>query len=119
MQVYLFISNQRIVGCLVAEPIKEAFKIISCSVAGSTNGHRKKETNSYSTTIQFGDIIFQREVEKRASPVNESMELDKSLGRAIFCENKAVDAVCGIRAIWVTPSNRRKSIANELLDAVR
>lgn len=119
MQVYLFISLQRIVGCLVAEPIKEAFKVISCSNAGSSDGSRKKETNPPSTTPQFGDIIFQREVEKRASSVNESAGLDTTHGGAIFCEDKAVTAVCGLRAIWVTSSNRRKRIANQLLDAVR
>ncbi|RVW42752.1 Protein chromosome transmission fidelity 7 [Vitis vinifera] len=32
---------------------------------------------------------------------------------------EAVPAICGIRAIWVTPSNRRKHIASQLLDAVR
>ncbi|KAF7804229.1 protein CHROMOSOME TRANSMISSION FIDELITY 7 [Senna tora] len=118
-KVYLFISLQRVVGCLVAEPIEEAFKVISCSDTGSSKSSRKKETNSHSTTLQFGDIIFHREVEKRASSVNESLDLDKTHGGAIFCENKAVAAVCGIRAIWVTPSNRRKRIANQLLDAVR
>jgi N-acetyltransferase len=40
-------------------------------------------------------------------------------GRVIICENEPVAAVCGIRAIWVTPSNRRKHIASQLLDAVR
>ncbi|KAK4740230.1 hypothetical protein R3W88_003927 [Solanum pinnatisectum] len=30
---------------------------------------------------------------------------------------EAVSALCGIRAIWVTPSNRRKHIASYLLDA--
>ncbi|CAJ2659180.1 unnamed protein product [Trifolium pratense] len=39
--------------------------------------------------------------------------------RAIFCECNPVAAICGIRAIWVTPSNRRKHIASQILDAVR
>ncbi|KAI9122009.1 hypothetical protein K1719_006698 [Acacia pycnantha] len=118
-KVYLFIFLHRIVGCLVAEPIKEAFKVISCSVAGSSDGSRKKETSSLSTTLHFGDIIFRREVEKRASSVNASAELDTTHGGAIFCDDKAVTAVCGIRAIWVTSSNRRKGIATQMLDAVR
>lgn len=110
---------QRIVGCLVAEPIKEAFKVIPCSVAGSADSSKKKETNSFSTTLQFGDIIFRREVEKRASSVNESAELDPTCGGAILCDDKPVTVVCGIRAIWVTSSNRRKGIATQMLDAVR
>ncbi|KAI4348887.1 hypothetical protein L6164_009553 [Bauhinia variegata] len=118
-KVYLFISHRRILGCLVAEPIKEAFKVVSCSVAGHSNGSRKKETNSCSTTLQFGNIIFQREVSKRAFSANDSEVTDGPLGGAILCENQAVAAVCGIRAIWVTPSNRRKGIASQLLDSVR
>ncbi|XP_028757796.1 protein CHROMOSOME TRANSMISSION FIDELITY 7-like [Neltuma alba] len=104
-KVYLFTSPQRIVGCLVAEAIKEVSKVISCSSAG--------------TTLQFDDIIFRRGVEKRASSVNESAGLDTAHGGPIFCEDKAVTAVCGIRAIWMPSSNRRKRIARQLLDAVR
>lgn len=68
-----------------------------------------------STTLQFGNIVFQRETEKRSVDVSDDV-MDSS---AIVCENKPVAAVCGIRAIWVTPSNRRKHIASQLLDAVR
>ncbi|XP_028779659.1 protein CHROMOSOME TRANSMISSION FIDELITY 7-like [Neltuma alba] len=83
-KVYLFTSPQRIVGCLVAEAIKEVSKVISCSSAGNSDGR-----------------------------------LDTAHGGAIFCEDKAVTAVCGIRAIWMPSSNRRKRIARQLLDAVR
>lgn len=114
----MFVSLQRIVGCLVAEPIKEAFQVVSCSAAGNSDSAQKKEkeTKSCSTTLQFGNIVFQREIEKRSVDVSDSNEMD---GRAIVCESKPVAAVCGIRAIWVTPSNRRKHIASQLLDAVR
>ncbi|XP_057440673.1 protein CHROMOSOME TRANSMISSION FIDELITY 7 [Lotus japonicus] len=115
-KVYLFVSLQRIVGCLVAEPIEEAFKVVSCSDAGHSDGVRRKEKKSSSTTLQFGNILFQREVEKRAVTLSGSEVMDAG---AIFCENEPVAAVCGIRAIWVTPSNRRKRIASQLLDAVR
>ena len=118
MQVYLFISHQRIAGCLVAEPIKEAFKLVSCSVAGS-DSIRKKKTNSHATTLQFGDISFQREVQKRSCAVNSSEVKDGAFSGAVACENEAVHNVCGIRAIWVAPSNRRKGIASQLLDAAR
>ncbi|OIV91929.1 hypothetical protein TanjilG_00597 [Lupinus angustifolius] len=118
-KVYLFISQHRIVGCLVAEPIEEAFKVMSCSISGHSDSARKKETKSNSTTLQFGNIIFQREVEKRTTSVGHAEVMDGSHGGAIFCENKAVPAICGIRTIWVTPSNRRKCIASQLLDAVR
>jgi N-acetyltransferase len=114
IQVYLFVSLQRIVGCVVAEPINEAFRIVSCSVV--EDSARKSEKKPSPTTLQFGDIVFQREVEKKAVNVSNSEVMDS---RAIFCESNPVAAVCGIRAIWVTPSNRRKHIASQLLDAVR
>ena len=116
--MYLFISSQRIVGCLLAEPIKQAFKV--CSLNGGSEGTSAKEVaRQSSTSLQFGDISFKREVKKRTRSVNSSEVLDGSLNGAIICENEGVPAVCGIRAIWVTPSNRRKHIASQLLDAVR
>ncbi|KAJ7964028.1 protein CHROMOSOME TRANSMISSION FIDELITY 7 [Quillaja saponaria] len=118
-KVYLFISFQRIVGCLVAEPIKEAFKVISSSVVVNSDVTKTKDARSRSAILQFGGISFQREFNKREPLVNGSDLLDGDLKGPISCENKAVDAVCGIRAIWVTPSNRRKHIANQLLDAIR
>ncbi|XP_059428137.1 protein CHROMOSOME TRANSMISSION FIDELITY 7-like isoform X1 [Corylus avellana] len=119
-KVYMFISSQRIVGCLLAEPIKKAFKILSCLVDGASDGTSIKEAaRPNSTTLQFGDVSFKREVKKRAHSLDCSEVLDGNLNGAIICENEAVPAVCGIRAIWVTPSNRRKHIASQLLDAVR
>ncbi|KAJ6778518.1 N-ACETYLTRANSFERASE ECO [Salix koriyanagi] len=85
-KVYLFVSSQRVAGCLVAEPIKEAFKVLTGSVDETSKCAAKKNSRPISTTLQF---------------------------------EEAVPALCGIRAIWVTPSNRRKRIASQLLDAVR
>ncbi|GAY32935.1 protein CHROMOSOME TRANSMISSION FIDELITY 7 [Citrus sinensis] len=118
-QVYMFISSQRVAGCLVAEPIKEGFKLLSCFGDERTDGRILKKCRSHSATLQFGEISLQREVIKRASSVRSSNAVDEKHNRTIMCENEAVPAVCGIRAIWVTPSNRRKGIASLLLDAVR
>ncbi|CAK8535739.1 unnamed protein product [Lathyrus sativus] len=115
-KVYLFISLQRIVGCVVAEPIKEAFRVASCSDDSHSASARKREKKLRPTTLQFGNIVFQREVGKSVVNVSDSETLDD---RAFSCESKPVAAVCGIRAIWVTPSNRRKHIASQLLDTVR
>ncbi|KAG7597662.1 N-acetyltransferase ESCO acetyl-transferase domain [Arabidopsis suecica] len=100
-KVYLFISSQRISGCLVAEPIKEAFKLIASP--DDERQLQKESTSSPSTSIQFGNIVLQREVDYGA----------------IVCEEEAKPAVCGIRAIWVSPSTRRKGIATWLLDTTR
>ncbi|KAK6942538.1 N-acetyltransferase ESCO, acetyl-transferase domain [Dillenia turbinata] len=117
-KVYLFISSQRIAGCLVAEPIKNGYRILSCS------GDRKsestaKEVRSSAGTLQFGGFSFQREVMKRRPSISSTNVLDGHLSGAIFCENDAVPACCGIRAIWVSPSNRRKHFASQLLDVMR
>ncbi|XP_058003760.1 protein CHROMOSOME TRANSMISSION FIDELITY 7-like [Hevea brasiliensis] len=115
--VYLFISSQRVAGCLVAEPIKEAFKVLPCSVDKRSDA-TKKNSKSDSTTLRFGEIKLQRETTKKAPTVNSLEVLDRKSNGAIVCEEKAVSAICGIRAIWVTPSNRRKRIAAQLLDAI-
>nr|GMD32753.1 protein CHROMOSOME TRANSMISSION FIDELITY 7-like [Ipomoea batatas] len=83
-KVYLFISSRRIGGCLVAEPIKEAYRIVSSSQGKKFSVAAEREVSQRSTVLQFGGVSFQRE-----------------------------------KAIWVTPSNRRKHIASYLLDAAR
>ena len=115
LQVYLFVSSQRIAGCLVAEPIKEAFKVLSCSVDERHGVAPAKQTRLNSSKLQFGDFILQREVIKRVP----SEVLNENHTGAIVCEREAIPAVCGIRAVWVTHSNRRKGIATQLLEAVR
>lgn len=111
VQVYLFVSSQRISGCLVAEPIKEAFKIIAPL---DDKRQLKKKRSSPSTTIHFGDIVLQREVSKRCPESDDRLD-----NRAIVFEEEAKPAVCGVRAIWVSPSNRRKGLATQLLDTAR
>ncbi|XP_038904840.1 protein CHROMOSOME TRANSMISSION FIDELITY 7 isoform X2 [Benincasa hispida] len=67
---------------------------------------------------QFGNITFQREAILK-KPTNNPEALEMNMNGAILCEEEPVPAVCGIRAIWVTPANRRKHIASRLLDAAR
>uniref|UniRef100_A0A7N0TZK0 Uncharacterized protein n=1 Tax=Kalanchoe fedtschenkoi TaxID=63787 RepID=A0A7N0TZK0_KALFE len=117
-KVYLFISAQRVAGCLVAEPLQVAHKILSSCVnekliTEATKGKRRP------MTLQFGSICFQRDVVRRASSVDVNDAVNGNCSGAILCENETVPVACGIRAIWVTPSNRRKHIATQLLDAVR
>ncbi|XP_039026290.1 protein CHROMOSOME TRANSMISSION FIDELITY 7-like [Hibiscus syriacus] len=105
-RVYLFISSQRIAGCVVAEPIKEAFEVLLCPV-----GAMAKKARPNSDKLRFGDIVLRREVIKRAP--------SEACNGAVVCKREAVRAVCGIRAIWVSPYNRRKGIATQMLEAVR
>ncbi|KAG8376817.1 hypothetical protein BUALT_Bualt09G0103300 [Buddleja alternifolia] len=114
-KVYLLISSQRISGCLVAEPIKKAYKILSSSMGGKYDNMSSKRKTS-SIAFQFGGVSLKREIIRR-DVVKHSEE--SSHDGMILCEDDALPALCGIRAIWVTPSNRRKHIASYLLDAVR
>ncbi|KAL6312501.1 hypothetical protein AAG906_001807 [Vitis piasezkii] len=118
-KAYLFISSQRVAGCLVAEPIQKAYKILSSSADERSDDTSSKEAGPNSNKLQFGTVSFQREVIQRAPSVNSREALDGTPNGPIVCEKEAVPAICGIRAIWVTPSNRRKHIASQLLDAVR
>ncbi|KAL6575088.1 hypothetical protein OROMI_012373 [Orobanche minor] len=116
-KVYLFISSQRITGCLVAEPIRKAYRIVS-SLKGEKFNVLAKEKKKNPTMLQFGGVSLQREIIRRDSVKSpEEEEEEGSLDGVILREDEAVPALCGIRAIWVTPSNRRKHIASNLLDA--
>ncbi|CAL5404172.1 unnamed protein product [Camellia sinensis] len=119
-KVYLYIFHQRIAGCLVAESIKTAYRVLSNSgPPKSVNNTNTNNNGSNSSILQFGGINFQREaVERAPSAINPEASEEDLMG-AIFLGNEAVPAICGIRAIWVAPSMRRKQIACQLLDAVR
>lgn len=119
LQIYLFISSSRISGCLVAQPIEKAYRIICNTVDGTSSSNSSKKTKSGSDTMQFGSVSFQRERAKSVSSSKNSQVLNDSLSGAILCEKEALPAACGIRAIWVAPANRRKHIATRLLDAAR
>ncbi|KAF5750582.1 protein CHROMOSOME TRANSMISSION FIDELITY 7 [Tripterygium wilfordii] len=118
-KVYLYISSHRIAGCVIAEPIEEAFQILSSPVDGSSNGGIPKKTRLNSTTLHFGGVVLQREAMKRVPSASCPEVLDGNHSGVIVCQKEPKAAVCGIRAIWVGPSNRRKHIATQLLDAVR
>ncbi|KAE9451264.1 hypothetical protein C3L33_16841, partial [Rhododendron williamsianum] len=101
-KVYLYILHQRIAGCLVAEPIKIAYRVISNSEAPkSIKGTNANKNGSNSSTLQFGGINFQREDVKRAPSAINPVALEEKHTGAVFLAIKAVPAICGIRAIWL------------------
>ncbi|PKA46329.1 N-acetyltransferase [Apostasia shenzhenica] len=130
-KVYLFICGHRIVGCLVAEPIKTAYRVISgssvninsenCNVKLTATDSKMAITDFKETrpaSLQFGDFKFHRDSLKK-SRSKTGGKVDRWDAGAIICEEEAVTAHCGIRAIWVASSYRRKGIASQLLDAAR
>lgn len=125
MQVYLFISSYRVVGCLVAEPIRMGHTVIENSASRKLTDY----DNTYSDKVcqnlerkcpilQFGGISFNREIIKRSHAENRT-SIDECETGAVLCEEESVPALCGFRGIWVAPSQRRKGIASRLLDAAR
>lgn len=118
--MYLFVSGGRIAGCLVAEPIKAAHEVIPSSASENRSNlpDNKTESAQANHTLEFGKISFKREVLRRHNHPDKSKEECQGPG-AIVCEEEAVPALCGFRAIWVVPSRRRKGIASQLVDAAR
>lgn len=117
-KVFLFISKQRIIGCLVAEPIRTAYRVVSCPAACKSLDVKNRKIKSDPTPLQFGSVIFQREITRKLSSASTEI-IDMNERGAVLCEENAVSASCGIRAIWVAPSSRRKRVATQLLDAMR
>uniref|UniRef100_A0ACD5USX7 Uncharacterized protein n=2 Tax=Avena sativa TaxID=4498 RepID=A0ACD5USX7_AVESA len=119
-KVYLFVSGGRIVGCLVAEPIKAAHRVIPSPSSENRSDllDNKTESAQVNHTLEFGKISFKREVLRRHNHPGKNKEESQGPG-AIICEEEAVPAVCGFRAIWVVPSRRRKGIGSQLMDAAR
>lgn len=116
--MFLFISKQRIIGCLVAEPVRTAYRVISSPVGCKSLDVKKKNVMSDPTRLQFGSVTFQREITRKLSSTSIEM-IDMNDRGAVLCEEDAVPASCGIRAIWVAPSRRRNRVATQLLDAMR
>lgn len=85
------------------------------AVDGISDGPTTNKTKV--STLEFEDIRFHREVLEYPPSVPETS--NEHLNGAIVCEKEAVPAVCMVRAIFVTPADRRKHIATQLLDALR
>ncbi|KAJ1271741.1 hypothetical protein BS78_06G149400 [Paspalum vaginatum] len=119
-KVYLYISGQRIVGCLVTEPIKTAHRVIPSSTEESHSDLPANNTELGKTdhTLEFGKISFKREIIRRHNHSVKTKEEYRDHG-ALICETEAVPALCGFRAIWVVPSRRRKRIGSKLMDVAR
>lgn len=119
--MYLYVSQRRIVGCLVAEPISEAYRVLRKSEASRSldNSAIAKKSRLQLSVLQFGSISLRREAKENSSPQVKMEALTEDFMGAIILEREAVPASCGIRAIWVAPAIRRKHIATRLLATAR
>ncbi|KAL3700580.1 hypothetical protein R1sor_018602 [Riccia sorocarpa] len=66
--------------------------------------------------LWYGNVKFTREVISRKRLRQEDTE---ELGSAIVYNSTPIPAVCGVRVIWVSNSERQKGVASHLLDTMR
>ncbi|XP_073109498.1 protein CHROMOSOME TRANSMISSION FIDELITY 7, partial [Elaeis guineensis] len=95
--------------------VQEIIKRMEKELGFSNDQHLHNLCKVY--LYQFGGFNFTREVIKSRS--TNSTKVDQWDGGAILCEEEAILALCGFRAVWVVPSHGRKGIASQLLDVAR
>eukprot|EP00250_Pteridium_aquilinum_P026711 c33472_g1_i1 orf=138-1253(+) len=75
----------------------------------------ERASNHGAKVLLFGDIKFQRERVQRCRVKKASATTEWPT----VCTKLPVAAVCGVRGLWVSKTERRRGIATELMDAVR
>ncbi|KAF9969053.1 ADP-ribosylation factor GTPase activating protein, ER-Golgi transport, partial [Actinomortierella ambigua] len=132
-KVYLYISGKKkVVGCLVAERIEQAYEVVLDPVAPATataaspqstaQGSKSSSVSSQSSAASrsLSSISTLSSSSSTTSSSSRSVPLSSSRsGSAIFCSTEPRKAVCGINRIWVNASHRRRGVATRMLDAVR
>ncbi|KAG0036492.1 N-acetyltransferase esco2 [Podila clonocystis] len=110
-KVFLFISGKKkVVGCVVAERIKQGFEIIDASSSSNTAaGENSTLVAESSSRSDPADMVAPKDGSPRV--IHHSS--------AIFCSTVPQPAICGVNRIWVSTLYRRHKIASRLLDAVR
>ncbi|NXC50180.1 ESCO2 acetyltransferase, partial [Penelope pileata] len=94
-KTYLFVSNEKmIVGCLVAESIRQAFRVLAEPGPVPCPGQ---------------DALQQDALQQDALQQH----------RAWRCSTEPEPAVCGVSRIWVLGPARRRGVARRLVDVAR
>lgn len=129
-KVFLYISGKKkVVGCVIAEQIKQGYEILTLSAEGSipecdpasTDAALVKARAATSTPATPATSVTST-VETTCSTIvsqghEEGGDVDDS--SAIFCSTVPQPAICGINRIWVSRHYRRQKIASRMLDAIR
>ncbi|KAI1320487.1 N-acetyltransferase esco2 [Mortierella claussenii] len=114
-KVFLYISGKKkVVGCVVAERIKQGFEIMSMNDASCSSSlalQQRSEDSSSSLDV--------KEIQIPAPITGASATSSDPTGSAIFCSTVPKPAICGINRIWVSTHSRRRGVASRMLDAVR
>eukprot|EP00897_Mesotaenium_endlicherianum_P007966 jgi/Mesen1/7198/ME000371S06284 len=92
-----------------------------------SDGNQKKEAlnmrpgtaQQEPTVLMFGGIKFLREVARKTVRSSGHVRQADQEDAVLRCGTDKVEAACGIRALWIHKSVRRKGIATQLLDTLR
>ncbi|KAF9951431.1 N-acetyltransferase esco2 [Mortierella alpina] len=129
-KVFLYISGKKkVVGCVIAEQIRQGYEILSLSAEGSTpecepvrtdRAAVKPNAAAASTLATPAASATSRTGTADSSVDSRGYEVgDDAESSAIFCSTVPQPAICGINRIWVSRHCRRQKIASRMLDAVR
>lgn len=112
-------KEEKVLRSPVSEAAEDEGNLSAASVSrkiGVQDEDSQERRKNRNNVMVFGNIKFSRETAPRKRP---SKERTQDLGSAILCTKTPVPAVCGVRVIWVSHSERRKGIATHLLDTMR
>eukprot|EP00117_Sycon_ciliatum_P024574 scpid77411/ scgid0089/ N-acetyltransferase ESCO1; CTF7 homolog 1; Establishment factor-like protein 1; Establishment of cohesion 1 homolog 1 len=96
-KVLLYISNRKVIGCLVAQPVEKACPLLP-PTPDDSDLNLEISDSSYAAETSF---------------------LDSSASYCNKVGGEAAPVVCGVSRIWVTSDFRRKGIATRMLDCLR
>ncbi|KAF9273387.1 N-acetyltransferase esco2 [Mortierella alpina] len=129
-KVFLYISGKKkVVGCVIAEQIKQGYEILTLSAEGSISECDPASTDATLVKARAATSTLATPATSATSTVETTCSTIVSQGReeggdvddssAIFCSTVPQPAICGINRIWVSRHYRRQKIASRMLDAVR
>ncbi|KAF9996426.1 N-acetyltransferase esco2 [Entomortierella chlamydospora] len=123
-KVFLYVSGKKkVIGCVIAERIKQGFEIISYTNTKSALPPTSTSSSSVSSSefsAASDSLSPSSTTETTSAPSSQRDDHGGGGGgSAIFCSTVPCPAICGINRIWVSAHYRRQGIASRLLDAVR
>ena len=139
-RTYFYVADSRVVGCVIAQQISSAFKVINTGgdsggggggIGGSgSSGGRVGAMESPTSDADANDAV--QPPPPPPPPASSSFSIaphpETSMApssrvggddRVYYCSREATPACVGINRMWVLPEYRRKGVATRLLDSVR
>ena len=137
-RTYLYVADSRIVGCVIAQQISSAFKVINTvgggegdgGGGGGSGGSGGSGSSGSDGAIESPTTDANDAVQPPPPPASSSFSIaphpETSMAptrvgddRVYYCSREPTPACVGINRMWVLPEYRRKGVATRLLDSVR